>query len=77
MCQCTDDWMGYDCSIGVTVPPLVFTLDSGALCDLSLFPCDTFLIGGLNFVQTANLSCHLLPISVSLLNHKIFLFYDL
>ena len=63
ICDCTDGFFGADCSIDITIAPVIFDTSLQIVCDGS---CDTVLIGGQGFVQTEEITCHFTAITVCL-----------
>ncbi|XP_035827995.1 uncharacterized protein LOC118477191 [Aplysia californica] len=65
VCFCGPDYGGFDCSINLMVPPILFEIVGGNLCDHRLDPdgCKQITVTGSKFSQTVStlnvLQCHL------------------
>ena len=67
VCDCETGYVGADCAVSVSTPPELVYIVGGTTCDLRQGPCsDSLVIVGAGFANTANLSCHVTPVQVSL-----------
>ena len=60
--MCNTGFAGDDCTIDISGAPEVFTVSTQIICDGT---CDTILIGGGNFADTGDITCHFTAITVS------------
>ena len=65
VCNCTGIWIGDDCSIDITVPPVVVDVGPVSPCDATRYNCYTVRIEGENFADTDDLTCHFEVLAVS------------
>uniref|UniRef100_A0A0L8G0B6 VWFD domain-containing protein n=1 Tax=Octopus bimaculoides TaxID=37653 RepID=A0A0L8G0B6_OCTBM len=61
-CNCFEGYLGADCSINATTPPVLEEITLGMLCDTRIRNCSKVAIIGSNFVNTAKLTCHITEI---------------
>lgn len=64
-CVCDGVYIGDDCSVDSTFPPVMEGIPDRGECDLQLRLCEQTSVFGKKFANTDDLSCHLVPFLVS------------
>ena len=70
LCFCGTQYGGFDCSIDLTIPPILYEIIDGNLCDVRTDPagCKQITVSGSKFAPSLSINklrCHLRPLSVS------------
>ncbi|XP_053389303.1 von Willebrand factor D and EGF domain-containing protein-like [Mercenaria mercenaria] len=65
ICVCSAKYIGEDCSVDRTVPPLMEGIPDRGECDLQFRECKRTSVFGSNLAETVDLTCHLVPFVVS------------
>ncbi|KAK3095673.1 hypothetical protein FSP39_017472 [Pinctada imbricata] len=67
-CQCVGDYLGSDCSIDGSKPPVLTSLENSGECylvDGQTTACKSVFISGENFAENGNMKCHFQPVTVT------------
>jgi hypothetical protein len=65
VCDCASGYGGADCSISVSLAPVVLLEDSNVACDTLNNNCTIAVIKGDRFLNGSTLTCHMTEIQVS------------
>ncbi|ESP04737.1 hypothetical protein LOTGIDRAFT_237269 [Lottia gigantea] len=63
-CICNSGFIGSDCSVSLSKPPLAHNLEADGHCDLSLDDCNEVAVFGGRFVDHDKTKCKLLPFKI-------------
>ena len=63
-CVCDQGFGGYDCSIDLTLPPIVFFAGEDGLCNTLTTNCKSIRIRGDKFIESTELICYLQQLQV-------------
>ncbi|XP_041368567.1 uncharacterized protein LOC121382945 isoform X2 [Gigantopelta aegis] len=64
-CICNNNWIGEDCSVNATQPPVLSRIQAGDLCDVRVNKhCRRLILIGSSFVESTAAVCHITEISV-------------